>query len=236
MPGERLVRVLALLSRGGEADPGPRRLCEVAAEATGMTGAGVMLMSGDIPRGSVCSSDDVSRLIEDLQFTLGEGPCVDAYEQSTPVLEPDLLRPTTARWPAFTGPASDAGAKAVFGFPMRVGAIRLGALNFYRDAAGPLGPEAHADALVMADVAARAVLAMQARALPDSLAVALEASAEFRLAVHQASGMVAVQLGVSVTEALIRLRAYAFANDRTLSEIADEIVARELHFDGKGDL
>jgi hypothetical protein len=119
---------------------------------------------------------------------------------------------------------------------MRVGAIRLGALNLYRDAAGPLEVEAHADALVLADVAARAVLAMQARALPDSLALALEASAEFRLVVHQASGMAAVQLGVSVTEALVRLRAYAFAHDRKLSEVADDLVARRLHFDHEGDL
>jgi len=236
MPGDRLVRILALLSDGGEAEPGPKRLCEVAAEALVMTGAGVMLMSGDVPRGSVCSSNPVSGLIEDLQFTLGEGPCVDAYESDRPVLEPNLPSPSTARWPAFTGPALDAGARAVFGFPMRVGAIRLGALNFYRDSAGPLGAEAHSDALVMADVAARAVLAMQARALPGSLAIALEANAEFRLVVHQASGMVAVQLGVGVTEALIRLRAQAFANGRSLSEVAEDVVARRVRFDREGDL
>jgi hypothetical protein len=230
MPGERLVRILGLLSADGDTEPGPARLCDVAAAAVSMTGAGVMLMSGDVPRGSVCSSNSVSALIEELQFTLGEGPCVDAYEQDQPVLEPDLVAPVVARWPAFSAPTIGAGARAVFGFPMHVGSIRLGALNLYRDTAGPIDADQHADALVMADVAARTVLAMQARALPDGVALALEAGAEFRLVVHQASGMVAVQLGVSVTDALVRLRAYAFANNALLSDVAQEVVARRLRF------
>src|SRR5437016_8504417 len=97
-----------------------------------MTGAGVMLMSGDTPRGSVCSSNEVSTLIEDLQYTLGEGPCVDAYHEDRPVLEPDLASQGASRWLAFASPAVAAGARAVFGFPLQVGGIRLGALNLDR--------------------------------------------------------------------------------------------------------
>src|SRR5437899_2665166 len=128
MPAARLTRILGLLSAGGDPEPAPARLCEVCAAAVVVTGAGVMLMSGDLPRGSVCSSDEISALIEDLQYTLGEGPCIDAYHQDRPVLEPDLAEPGVARWVAFTAPAVAAGARAVFGFPMQVGAIRLGAL------------------------------------------------------------------------------------------------------------
>src|SRR3954468_21826917 len=98
-----------------------------------MTGAGIMLMSGDTQRGSVCSSNDVSELIEDLQYTLGEGPCIDAFHQQRPVLEPDLAEPTMPRWVAFTAPAVAAGARAIFGFPLRIGSVHLGALNLYRD-------------------------------------------------------------------------------------------------------
>src|SRR5688500_991797 len=129
-----------------------------------MTGAGIMLMSGDVPRGSVCSTDPVSALIEQLQYDLGEGPCVDAYHLDRPVLEPDLAEPVTPRWVAFAAPAVASGARAVFGFPLQVGAVRLGALNLYRDQPGPLDDEQHADALVMADVAAQAVLLLQANA------------------------------------------------------------------------
>ena len=99
----------------------------------------------------------------------------------------------------------------MFGFPLRVGTVRLGALNLYRDRPGPLSGDQHADALVMADVAARWVLQAQAGAPPDMVAEELEDGADFHFVVHNAAGMVAVQLGVSVSEALIRLRAYAFS-------------------------
>lgn len=135
MPGERLRRILAELSDGESMWPAAQ-LCAVGPRITGMNGAGVMLMSGDIPRGSLCTSDDVSQLIEDLQYTLGEGPCVDAYQHDTTVSEPDLADPQTRRWLAFTPPALQAGVRAVFGFPLRVGTIRLGALNLYRDQPG----------------------------------------------------------------------------------------------------
>jgi hypothetical protein len=76
-------------------------------------------------------------------------------------------------------------------------------------------------------------LVMQANAPPGKLALELEAGANFQYVVHQASGMVAAQLGVSVGQALIRLRAYAFGNDRPLTEVAKEVVARTLRFDAK---
>lgn len=235
MPGDRRMRILAKLSdRSGPALEA-RRLCDVCAEVTAVSGAGIMLMSGDVPRGSACTTNEVSTLIEGLQFELGEGPCVDAYHEDRPVLEPDLATPVTPRWLAFTPTAVEAGVRAIFGFPLHVGAVRLGALNLYCDTSGPLTDDQHADALVMADVAAQAVLTMQASAPAGGLAVELEAGSDFQYVVHQASGMVAAQLDVSVGHALIRLRAYAFGHDRPLAEIADEVVSRRLRFDGRSD-
>jgi len=187
-----------------------------------------MLMSGDIPRGSLSSTDDVSQLIEELQFTLGEGPCVDAYQQDRVVAEPDLAEPVTERWPAFTPQALRAGVRAVFGFPLRVGTVRLGALNLYRDRPGLLDPEQHADALVVAEVAARWVLDAQAGAPSGVVAQELEADADFHFAVHNAAGMVSVQEEISVAEALIRLRAFAFGTNRLLADVADDVVARRM--------
>jgi hypothetical protein len=158
---------------------------------------------------------------------------VDAYREDRPVLEPDLAEPRTARWHAFTGPAIEAGVRAIFGFPLQVGAIRIGALNLYCDRPGPLTEDQHADALVMADVAAQAVLTLQANAPPGKLAAELEAGSDFQYVVHQAAGMVAVQLDVSIGHALIRLRAYAFGNDRPLADVAQDVVAKQLRFDGR---
>ena len=164
---------------------------------------------------------------------------MDAYREDRPVLEPNLAYPATSRWPAFGPPAVEAGVRAVFGFPLQVGAVRLGALNLYSDRPGPLSEERYADALVMADVAAQALLVMQANAPPGQLAVELEACSDFQTVVHQASGMVAAQLDISVGQAIIRLRAYAFGNDWPLPQVAEAVVARDLRFDastGEKDL
>jgi len=116
MAGDRLHRILAGLSAGGADVWSSARLCAAYPRIAGVTGAGVMLMSGDIPRGSLCTSNEVSHLIEELQYTLGEGPCVDAYQQDQVVTEPDLGGPVTRRWFAFTPPALEPGVRAVFGF------------------------------------------------------------------------------------------------------------------------
>ena len=236
MTGERRLRILARLSGLAAPELETKRLCDVCADVTVMDGAGIMLMSGDVPlSSSVCATGKVSALIERLQQDLGEGPCVDAYHEDRPVLESDLAEPVNARWLAFSGPALEAGVRAIFGFPLRVGAVRLGALDLYRDRPGPLTDEQHADALVMADVAAQAVLVLQANAPPGQLAAELQAGTDFQYVVHQAAGMVAVQLGVSVAEALVRLRAYAFGNGRSLAGVARDVVARRLRFDARSD-
>ncbi len=169
MGGERRDRILGLLVGGTDGAFGTKRLCQVCAEVTAMSGAGIMLMAADVAQGSLCTSNAMSDLIEQLQYSLGEGPCVDAYNQDWPVLEPDLAHPDTPRWLAFAPAAVAGGVKAVFGFPLQVGSVRLGALNLCRDRAGPLSDDQHADALVMADIAAQAVLVMQANAPPGKL-------------------------------------------------------------------
>lgn len=231
MPAERLVRVLGILAAGGS--PGGKRLCEVAAQVTEMSGAGVMLLAEGRPQASLCTSDTVSAAIEEAQYTLGEGPCVDAHRHGSPIIVADLAATGPLRWAAFTARALDAGAGAVFGYPIRIGSVRLGALNLYRDRPGALGDDQHADALVMADIAARAILATQGDAPPGELGATFEADTHFWGIVHQAAGMVSVQLDIPVGDALVRLRAHAFRTDRPVSELARDVVERRLRFDAR---
>jgi hypothetical protein len=235
VPGARRLRILELVVAAGASELETRRLCDVGAQLADASGAGIMLMAGDLRRGSLCATNQVSTLIEEQQFALGEGPCMDAYHHDRPVLEPNLADPREIRWPAFSGPVVAAGCRAVFAFPMRVGAVRLGALDLYRDRAGTLTDDQHADALVMADVAAEAVLALQAGAPPGQLAAELAAGADLHPVVHQASGMVAAQLEVSVAKALVRLRAYAFGHDLRLAVVARDVVELRLRFDPSDD-
>jgi len=230
VPGDRLARILAELSAEADGAWASSRLCDITREIVGMSGAGVMLMSGDLAIGSLCTTNDVSNLIEELQFTLGEGPCVDAHDLGRVVLEPDLAQPEMARWFAFAPQALAAGVRAMFAFPLRVGAVRLGSLDLYRDAPGPLKDDQHRDGLVMADVIANWVLDVQANAPSGSVARELERDADLKSVVHNAAGAVSVQLGISVTEALIRLRAHAFSHDRLLRDVAEDVMARRLRF------
>jgi hypothetical protein len=140
----------------------------------------IMLVAEGRPEASFCTDDGVAAMIEELQYSLGEGPCVDAHSSGLAVSEPDLASLDGNRWPAFTPPAVEAGARAVFGFPVRIGAARLGALNLYGDRPGALSDDQYADAVVMADVAARALLGMQAGAAAGELGAELETGANFR--------------------------------------------------------
>lgn len=202
----------------------------MATEIVAVSGAGIMLMSGDVPKGSLCTTNAVSATIEELQYTLGEGPCIDAYHQDQVVTEPDLVEPYVPRWLAFTPKAVEAGARAVFGFPLRVGGVRLGALNLYLDRPGTLSDDQLADALVVADAAARWVLDLQADAPPGVLAGELEEGGEFYFVVHNAAGAVSVQLGCGITEAMVRLRAYAFSRDLLLQDVAQDVIDRKIRF------
>ena len=123
----------------------------------------------------------------------------------------------------------EVGVKAVFGFPLSEGAARVGALNVYQDMPGPLSEEQQADAVVMADVIAHWVLEVQSAATPGTLATELQGDgSDLHLIVHNAAGILSVQRGISVAEALIRLRAYAFVANRLVRDVAEDVVARRL--------
>src|SRR3954447_24932663 len=117
----------------------PERICELCVQVLGISGAGIAMVTEQGHRGVVHATDDVAALIEELQLTLGEGPCIDAVEGGGPVLVPDLTgSPDLAveRWPGFLTEAANAGVQAVFAFPLRIGAISVGALDLYRTSPG----------------------------------------------------------------------------------------------------
>jgi hypothetical protein len=135
------------------------------------------------------------------------------------------------RWPVFSAKAVAAGVRSVFAFPLQTGTERLGVLTLCSGHPERLAHDHYVNAIVMAEVVAQTVLVLQSGALAESLAPELEAVTDSQGAVHQASGMVSAQLGVSLTQALARLRTYAFGTDRLLVEVANDVVGRKLRFD-----
>ncbi|MFC4857860.1 GAF and ANTAR domain-containing protein [Actinophytocola glycyrrhizae] len=235
MRSTRVAEILSVISdRGGEQGTLPTRLCAECLAVLPVSGVGVALMTADGPSGVVlAATDGRARQLEELQFALTEGPCVVASNSGSPVLQPDLAAAGSARWPRFGAAALDAGVHAVFAFPLRVGAIRVGVLDLYRDTPGPLTAPELADALAFADAATSVVLHLQDHAGHGSDDPALTGPIDSQAKVHQATGMITIQLGVSLAEALLRLRAHAYASGQTVSAVAADVVDRRLRFDGE---
>ncbi|HTD08413.1 MAG TPA: GAF and ANTAR domain-containing protein [Solirubrobacteraceae bacterium] len=234
MASERLGVVLKAMA---DADPGGTasmvdRVCGAAGTLLSLSGAGVSLMADGELRGTAGVSEAGIEAVQELQLTLGEGPCVDAWRDMEPVLEADLADPVQVRWPAFAHAGVQAGVRAVFAFPLQLGAVGLGVLVLYRDRPAMLGDDELALGLVLAEVATQTILGLQAGAPADELHVLLADEPAHWAEIHQATGIVSVQLEVSLDEAFVRLRSFAFADDRPLREVAEDIVARRLRLPG----
>jgi hypothetical protein len=191
----------------------------------GVTGVGVTVGTMDVGA-LVWRSDEVAVALDELQFTVGQGPCVDALG-GTPVLESDLTNGAHARWPGFTPAALDLGVRALFALPLTVGAMHLGVLELHRDTPGPLDGAALEDAWAFAEATTAALAEVP---MEDPEAWPGTELVPRRAVIHQATGMISVQLGVGAAEALVRLRAYAYGHGRPVSWIAREVVDRRLRF------
>ncbi|MGH3938410.1 MAG: GAF and ANTAR domain-containing protein [Pseudonocardiaceae bacterium] len=206
-------------------------LCETAVFRLGVSGAAVTVNNAAGWPETRHSTDALSARLVELQVTVGEGPCADAYQAGGPILVADLdSSAIQRRWPLFAPLAVEAGARALFTFPLCVGTIRLGILALHRIEPRPLGPATLADSLVFADFALRLLLDEQAGLPTRDGGLPLH-----NPQVHQATGMISAQLNVEMEDAFARLRARAFTDQRPLAELAADIVARRLRFDPTGE-
>ncbi len=212
----------------------PERLCLACVEALSVHAAAISLMADSTHRVTVRASHEAAARIEDLQYTLGEGPCVEAFETGRPVLVSDLAGPDGDRWPVLASTAVRAApvVRGVFAFPLHLNGTRFGVLDLYRFHPGPLDLPTLAGARVAVDAAR---LALAGSFLPtdakdgdwppwlqDPLLEGVE--------VDQAVGMIMAQLRVPAEVALSRLRGYAFANDQSVTEVAKAVVERRTRF------
>ena len=230
--GARTAKVWGCITAAQDGD-GPvsvAALCRAAVRCLGVDGASVIATCGLLVRVPLGASDGLCAQLEELQFSTGDGPGVEDFAFGMPVLIPDL-ESAVARWPVFVPAAVAAGAQALFAVPLQAGAIQVGVLSMYRSQPGSLTIAQVADALVLADITLHIVLDAAAgiSASPDYRP--LDGLSDRRAEVHQAAGMISVQLGVDLGEALVRLRAHAFAGGASLADVADDVVNRRLRLD-----
>jgi hypothetical protein len=224
-----LVDVLERGAAGG-ADL-PRLLCQACVREVPVDGAGISLIGEQGVQVMVTATDEPAQRLEELQFTLGEGPCLDAFHAGRPIFELDVRAPAgAARWPGFGPAAADSGVAAVFAFPLQLGGIRLGVLDLYRTVPGMLDAAQITDVLAFTDAAMVLLLYVDGGASPGELPRYMETALASRAEVHQAAGMISVQADVGLSDALALLRARAFASDRAIGDVSADVVARRLRF------
>jgi len=219
------------LDRPGNVADVLRRICGASAAALTASGVGVSVVTGDGEWGFAIASSPACQRLEELQFTLGEGPCVDALATRRPVLVADVTGGAADRWPIYSSAVRERGVRSVFAFPLLAGSASVGVLDVFRGRPGAMNEEDVAQSLTFAAIARTAVLDGQHEAPVDEVPNGFDESPGYRAEVFQAQGMVMVQLGVTLAEALLRLRAHAYANDRTLADVARDVVARALRLD-----
>ncbi len=223
---DRWMRISVAFAREATKSP-DARLCAACVDVLAVDGAGITIMGG-AQAGPVCVSDQRMAALEDLQFTLGEGPCQDAFRLDRPVHAPHLDVPPGDRWPSFVQLAQATGIGAVFAYPLTSAGVGVGVLTLYQDHPGDLTATQNDDSIALADVLTETVLSLQDAAPAGMLAASLDDAVAYRAEIHQASGMVSIQLQIPVTVALARIRAYAFSQNRPIAAIASDIVTRRL--------
>jgi hypothetical protein len=226
-----LTARLDAMVAGADGDA-PMLLCHEAVTALPVSGAAVSMTADVDHRVMVCATDGVAARLEELQFSFGEGPCVDSMAAGRPVLVADLAEVGDARWPMFAAEARRTTARALYALPLQIGAIGVGVLDLYRVEAGPLRDEELTGALLIADAVLWILLNHRSSLTPGSLdGRGWAAEGRLDTEVHQATGMIMAQSGLSAEAALARLRAFAFAHDLPLAVAARDVVSRRLRFE-----
>ncbi|MET0474062.1 MAG: ANTAR domain-containing protein [Mycobacterium sp.] len=212
------------------------RLCEVCVTLLDVEAAAISLVYDGANIGTLGASGAMGRVYDELQFTLGEGPCLDSVAGRAAVMVVDLADPAENRWPMY-GPAMLAHRiRGVSAMPVLVAGEYIGALDLFRTQPGPLLGNDLAGALIAAELAQLPLLDLldvelhSAATDPDSNAWA-ELHALSRAEVGQASGMLMAQLDIGPTEALVRLRAHAYSTGKSATEVARDIIDRRLRLE-----
>ncbi|WP_102192115.1 GAF and ANTAR domain-containing protein [Microbacterium aurantiacum] len=194
-----------------------------------VTGASVSTLGSFLGSQTVSATDTASAWLDELQFDLGEGPCWDALRLARPVLEPNLRgRRGPERWPAFGRAVQEREIASIFAFPLAVGSLRFGAVDLYSRSPLRFDEKQTQQASALASAVARRVLRQSLAELDVSDESALSPFSRRR--VHQATGVVLAQLDVAAEDARMLLQSHAFATDRSVMAVADDVVEGRLTF------
>lgn len=197
-------------------------LCDRAVELLPIDGAGVTLADEDGDLRFVAASNETIAHIEELQDRLREGPCMSAHARREIVMVADIKQ--TDEWPNFGHAAQAAGMRTIGGFPMAVDTTPIGVLNVYAEDPDVFESEDVDAARILADVATTYVLTVEHGLDVEKERDQLQYALTSRIVIEQAKGLLAGRHDIPIEVALKRLRGHARDNNRTLHDVAREVL------------
>jgi hypothetical protein len=228
---EQFVDALSA-SQAGDKDPQllPVHLAEAVATTLGVDGAGLSIHGEAQKRTPLGASNNDAGTAERLQFTAGTGPCLDAARSGWPVFGVETL--LRDRWPAFHDLlVTRTPFRTVVALPLRGELRGIGALDLYlTDPAGLMALDAF-DALAAASLASDLLAHAAAWSTwteGEGPAWMNSPPAQQRSRVWVAMGIISEALNVPTPDALVVLRSVAYATDRVLDDVAEDIASGRL--------
>lgn len=222
-PVLRADEVLRRWSQGGD-------LCAPFTELLPVSGASISMFGSRGTHLTLCASDTRAVSLDEMHLKLGEGPRWEVAGTGHVVVSADLSQDVNPSWPMFSAGAAGLGVQALFAFPITIGGVMIGAVDLYRLAAGPLSADGMAQARALTRMVAGPAVARAIRSADQHDSPERAKSPALRREVHQATGMILIQLDVTKEDALALLKAHAFASDQSLDQVAADVVGRQLDF------
>jgi hypothetical protein len=228
--GGRLEAAVAAIGRPRRADDWGYQVCVACRDVlTGVDSVAVALHSAGAVVEVIGYSDSVAEQIEDVAMVLGEGPGFTAFTTGDTVRARAGTR-EFERWPMYANEVARLGLCAVVALPLRVGGIRIGALDLYRYEPGDVPARAEIDATLLADLISYTLLEGLVARAPGAVPIATT-----HRDVNMATGVVAARMGIPLDEAFLRLRAFAFATSSPLLDVARSVLDRRVDLDGASE-
>ncbi len=206
-----------------------RSYCAPFLSVIPVKGAAISTIGTLVAPETLCATDEAAARLDEVQFDLGEGPCWEALSTGRPVLERDIRTSTRGEWPAFIEAIRDLPVRGVYAFPLTIGRLNVGIIDLYSEEPADLQDIHKRDAEALASIAARQILRELVMRSGDDNED--DPGSEFsRRTIHQATGMVLAQLNVTADDAALIIQAHAYASDRTVREVAEDVLTRRLDF------
>ena len=202
-------------------------LADRCVEMLDVGAAGLMVVAPDGDLRVMASSSEAMRVLELFELQSQEGPCLDCYLNSKPVVNQDLAA-ANDRWPRFAPEALGAGFRSVQALPMRLRGTVIGALNLFLVEEGEMRPADIEAAQALADVATIAILQHRASLEAQVLNQQLQHALNSRIVIEQAKGMVAERENINMEQAFSALRRHARDHNLQLVAVAEAVIAGQL--------